>query len=64
MRFDLRTHETLALVAGLVGLVEQELARLLFDLSPSTELSRIFGAMVLGSIGLAGWRAGRRNGTE
>lgn len=52
MNFDLRTHESLALLAGILGLVEQELARLIFDLDPSSILSGIFGSMVLGSVGL------------
>lgn len=52
MRFDLRTHETIVLLAGLLGLLEQEMARVLFQLEASSVLSPIFGSMVLGSIGV------------
>lgn len=52
MLFNLRTHESLILIAGLLGLIEQEAARLLFDLDPSSLLSGAFVSMVLASIGL------------
>ena len=62
MKFDLHTHETLVLLAGVLGLIEQELARLLFDLDPSSILSGIFGSMVLGSVGLGAVRSARKSG--
>lgn len=58
MRFDLHTHETLILLMGVLGLVEQEAARLFFSLDPSSVLSGIFGTMVLGSIGAGAVREG------
>jgi hypothetical protein len=64
-RFDLRTHESLILLAGLVGLIEQEAARLLFDLPPNSLLSGAFVTMVLASIGLGTARnvlSRKRNG--
>ena len=60
MRFDLHTHETIILLAGLLGLLEQEAARLFFELDPSPLLSGTFGSMVLGSIGLGAVRNVRR----
>jgi hypothetical protein len=65
LRFDLKTHESLLLLAGVLGLIEQEAARLLFDLEPSSVLSGGFVSLALASIGLAGLRgllSGRRNG--
>jgi hypothetical protein len=61
MRFDLSTRETLVLFFGMLGLLEQEAVRLLFDLAPSSVLSGMFGTMVLGSIG-AGVFRGSLNG--
>ena len=62
MKFDLHTHETLVLLAGVLGLVEQEFARVIFNLEPSSILSGIFGSMVLGSIGLGAVRMTRKGG--
>jgi hypothetical protein len=67
MRFDLKTHESLILLAGLLGLVEQEAARLLFSMEPSSLLSGAFVSLVLASIGLGTVRgivASRRNGNS
>lgn len=66
MRFSLRTHESILLLAGIVGLIEQETARILFDLEPSSILSGGFVSLALGSIGLAGVRnlLGRKNGND
>jgi hypothetical protein len=67
MRFDLHTHETLILLMGVLGLIEQEAARLFFDLNPSSILSGIFGSMVLGSIGAGAARdalSRRQNGEK
>jgi hypothetical protein len=52
MKLDLHTHETVVLLAGLLGLLEQEVVRVIFRLDPSSILSPIFGSMVLGSIGV------------
>lgn len=62
MRFDLHTHETILLLAGVVGLVEQELARILFDLPPSSLLTGGFVTLALASVGLASVRHARRSG--
>lgn len=67
MKFNLHTHETLVLLAGLLGLLEQEAARLLFQLEPSSVLSGIFGSMVLGSVipaGIRGTRSKNGNGSK
>ena len=56
MKFDLHTRETLVLIAGLLGLLEQEAVRLFLSLDPSSALSGIFGSMVLGSIGVGALR--------
>lgn len=56
MKADLGTRETLVLLAGVLGLVEQEFARIVFSLDPSSILSGIFGSMVLGSIGVGAFR--------
>lgn len=61
MRFDLTTRETLVLFFGMLGLLEQEAVRLLFDLAPSSILSGAFATMVLGSIGVGVIR-GSQNG--
>jgi hypothetical protein len=52
LRFNLATHESLILLAGIFGLIEQEAARLLFGLDPSSLLSGAFVSLVLASIGL------------
>lgn len=65
MRFDLRTREMLVLIAGTLGLIEQEAVRLLFRLEPSTILSGAFLTMVLAAIGVGVVRSGRNgNGSE
>lgn len=51
MRLDLKTHETLTLIFGLVGLVEQEGARLLLNAEPSQLMTGAFLALTgFGSI--------------
>lgn len=55
--FDLTTREMIVLLAGLLGLLEQEIVRVVSHLlgtpiDPSTILSGVFGSMVLGSIGV------------
>lgn len=51
MRVDLRTHETLTLIFGLAGLVEQEAARLLLNAEPSQLMTAAFLALTgFGSI--------------
>jgi hypothetical protein len=62
MHFDLTTRETLVLFFGMLGLLEQEAVRLLFDLAPSSILSGVFGTMVLGSIGVGVIRGEMGNG--
>jgi hypothetical protein len=61
-RFDLSTRETVVLLGGMLGLLEQEAVRLFLSLDPSPALSGIFGSMVLGSIGVGVLRAGKKNG--
>lgn len=66
MHFNLHTHETLVLVAGILGLLEQEFMRIVLDVPPSQVLSGIFGSMVLASIGVGVVRASRngKNGVK
>lgn len=47
MRLRLGTTESVLLVAGIAGLLEQELVRVLLRLSPSTVISGICFAFVL-----------------
>lgn len=62
MKFDLQTREMLVLIAGTLGLIEQEAVRLLFALEPSTILSGAFLTMVLAAIGVGAVKAGRNGG--
>jgi hypothetical protein len=64
-RFDLSTRETVVLLGGMLGLLEQEAVRLFLSLDPSPALSGIFGSMVLGSIGIGVVRSKKNgNGSE
>lgn len=63
MRFDLKNHESLVLFFSALGLVEQELMRLLFGLEPSDVLSPIFGTLVLATLGSGAVR-GFRHGND
>jgi hypothetical protein len=62
VKFDLHTHETIVLILGALGLVEQELVRLLFSLEPSQTISNLCGGMILASLGAGFVRGSRRNG--
>ena len=64
MKFDLHTHETLVLLAGVLGLVEQEAARLFLAVEPNSLMSGTFGSLVLASIGVGTVRGllERKNG--
>jgi hypothetical protein len=62
MNFDVKTHESLVLLAGLLILVEQEVVRLassLFlavPLEPNGTMSNAGVALVLASVGITGLR--------
>lgn len=56
MKIDFDTRTAVAFMAGLIGLIEQELVRLLLDLQPSAILTTTFGGFVLGSIGVSVYR--------
>lgn len=63
--FDFRTHESLILLAGLLILVEQEAARLLFSIAPDDRMAAAGVSLVLASIGMGTVRnifGKRRNG--
>jgi hypothetical protein len=64
VRFDLQTREMLVLIAGTLGLIEQEAVRLLFALEPSTVLSGAFLTMVLAAIGVGAVRSKDGGGSE
>lgn len=65
MNFNLRTHETIILCAGLLGLLEQEAVRVLLGIEPNSLMSGGFITLILGSIGVGTIRnVSRRNGDD
>lgn len=64
MLFNLRTHETIILCAGLLGLIEQEAVRVLFGIAPNSLMAGGCISLILGSIGAGAVRQARRNGGD
>lgn len=73
MNFNVRTHESLMLLAGLLILVEQEAVRLLSSLflttplEPSSVMSGAGVSLVIGSVGataVRNLRENKRNGGD
>lgn len=61
MKIDFDTRTAIAFIAGLVGLAEQEIVRVVLSLQPSAVLTTTFGGFVLGSLGIGIYRGVKGN---
>lgn len=64
MRIDFHTHETVILIFGLVGLVEQEAARVLAQVAPSQLMTGSFVSLILAGVVPPAIRGAKRNGSN